>query len=45
MKLFSSIILAASASEFAEIIETVNKANANWVAGENFHPETKILQD
>jgi len=42
MKLFSSMILAASASEFGDIIETVNKANANWVAGENFHPDTKI---
>jgi len=42
MKLFASLILAASASELSKIIEEVNAANANWVAGENFHEDLKL---
>jgi len=39
MKLFAPLIAAISASEFSEIIEEVNAANAGWVAGENFPEE------
>lgn len=42
MKLFASIIVAVTGTQFTEIINEVNKANANWVAGENFHPDTTI---
>ena len=30
------------ASEFSQIIEKVNSGNYNWIAGENFSPNTKI---
>jgi len=42
MKLLATLLAAASASEFSQIIEKVNTANANWVAGENFPEGTKI---
>ena len=42
MKLFASLIVAASASQFTDIIDDVNNANANWVAGENFDSEISI---
>jgi len=42
MKLFAPLIAAAAASEFTDIIQEVNSADAGWVAGDNFHEDIKI---
>lgn len=42
MKVFAWVIIATNASEFTTIINEVNKADANWVAGENFNQKTTM---
>ena len=39
---FSVLVAAVCGSEFTDIIKAVNSGNNNWLAGENFHKDTKI---